>query len=388
MSLKIVYVIPGLKYSGGIIHVLEEAKEMKKRGHNITIFTPYSDLNKFPYYRELSNDFKFIHGVYPDLSYLPSIMDPFRLIRSLVSIRKMAYTLAESLDSDLDLVVGDFYWTIFGASLSRERGARCKIVLKIQGPPQEEIKNAVGSPFSFLCHKAVSKADAITTVSCGVSRSIKSYFDRESTNIGNGIRDIFFKKVELSKKEELLKKLDIKGRKIALYVGRLNRGKGIELLLKVMDRLKRYNTILLIAGDGEREYYEKMARRMGLSKYIRWLGEISSSQLPSIYQLANVFIFPSWYEGFGLPPLEAMASGLPVVLTETEGAREYAQSGDNCIMTKSGDIEGLFKGVVSILEDIDMGRKFGENGRETAKTFSWKSVADRAERFYYKLIDK
>ena len=388
MSLKITYVIPGLKYSGGIIHVLEEAKQMKNRGHNITIFSPYGDLNRFPYYNDCSKSFRFIKGVGPDISYLPSIRRPFHLINSLASIRKMAQVLSQSLDSDTDIVAADWYWTIFGASLSKERGARCKIVLKIQNPPRKKIEGACGRPFSFLCHRAVAKADAITTVSDGAALAIRDYFGRESTNIGNGVRDIFFKEVEESKKMGLLRNLDICGQKVLLYVGRLNRQKGIEILLKTMEELKKYNTILLIAGDGEKKYYEDMARRMGINRYIRWLGELSPEELPVIYQSANVFIFPSWFEGFGLPPLEAMASGLPVILTETDGAGEYAQSGINCLMAKPGDVKNIVKKTMSILEDADMGRSLGENGHKTAKRFSWTEVADRAEAVYNKLVRK
>ena len=383
MSLKITYVIPGLKYSGGIIHVMEEAKELKKKGHCITIFAPYSDLNKFPYYSELYREFKFIPGLCPDISYLSSIRHPVRLVNTLLSIRKMARELGKFIDKDTDIVVADWYWTVFGAYIARKRNnAGYKIVLKIQNPPQKEIKKAVGCVFSFLCRKAVAQADYIATVSEGAGSEIKKYFHRDSINIGNGVREIFFKNADPVKKEEFLKSLYISGQRILLYAGGLNRQKGIEVLLKVMAGLKNNNIVLLIAGDGGRRYYEKMARHLGVANLIRWLGEISPEKLPLVYQISQVFIFPSWFEGFGLPPLEAMASGIPVVLTDTEGAREYARPDINSIVAQPGDVEALSKGVLSILDDPAVAKRLTDNARRTAREFSWSEAAGRAEKLY------
>lgn len=387
MKLKIAYIIPGVKYSGGIIHVLEEAREMKKRGHEVLIFAPYRDLNRYTYYIDMHSNFRFIPGICPDLSYLPSTRHPLRLFHSLVSIRKMAYMLASFLEMDTDIVAADWYWTIFGASLSRKKGNRCKIVLKIQNPPHREIEHACGWPFSFLCRIAVSKADAIATVSDSAGRAIQDYFNRHSVNIGNGVREVFFREVQCTGDIDLLKGLDT-SRKRLLYVGRLNRQKGIDILLDVMRKLKNYNIVLIIAGDGGRRYYEALARRMELSGYILWLGEISPESLPLIYQASDIFIFPSRFEGFGLPPLEAMASGTPVVLTDTEGVREYAQPGINCIMARPGDTDGLFNGVVALLKDDGLKRRLIKNARETARRFSWTRVADKAEALYNKLIER
>lgn len=390
MKLKIAYIIPGLKYSGGIMHVLEEAREMKKKGHMVVIFSPAAEINRFSYFLDLASNFRFIPGVNSDLSYLPSLKHPGRFIFSLRSIKVMAGYLSRSLEPDINLVVGDWYWTILGALKARERNkANFKIVLKIQNPPQQELEKAVGWPFLNLCRAMVQRADALATVSAGAQKAIKDYFNCESTVVGNGIRELFFNEIDKVRKEELREQLNIGDRKGVLYAGRLNRQKGLEVLFEAMEQLKnKLKFILLMAGGGDSKYYESLAQKMGLDGYIQWLGDISPEKLPLIYQASDVFVFPSWFEGFGLPPLEAMASHVPVVLTETEGSKEYARPGINCLMVKPGDSTGLAKNIISVLEDAALGNSLGASGRKTAQEFSWKKVADRAETWYYQLIKK
>jgi glycosyltransferase involved in cell wall biosynthesis len=90
----------------------------------------------------------------------------------------------------------------------------------------------------------------------------------------------------------------------------------------------------------------------------------SQQELPTLYKQANLFLFTSWYEGFGIPPLEAMASGLPVVLTRCGGVETFATT-DNAIMVDPGDVDGLADGVIQLLTDAELRQTYGRReGRQ------------------------
>jgi len=108
----------------------------------------------------------------------------------------------------------------------------------------------------------------------------------------------------------------------------------------------------------------------------------SQQELPTLYKQADLFLFTSWYEGFGIPPLEAMASGLPVVLTRCGGIETFATT-DNAIMAEPGNVDELADGVIRLLTDAELRQSYGQKGRETAERFSRDQVGEEWERVMY-----
>jgi glycosyltransferase involved in cell wall biosynthesis len=105
-------------------------------------------------------------------------------------------------------------------------------------------------------------------------------------------------------------------------------------------------------------------------------------ELPALYRQADLFLFPSWYEGFGIPPLEAMASGLPVVMTRCGGVDTFATA-DNAIMVNPGDVTGLADGVIRLLTDEKLSQSYAQKGRETAEQFSRERVGEEWDRVIF-----
>ena len=106
----------------------------------------------------------------------------------------------------------------------------------------------------------------------------------------------------------------------------------------------------------------------------------SQVDLANIYRNADLFLFTSWYEGFGMPPLEAMASGVPVVTTDCGGVREYVHAGVNALVADPGDIRSLAAGLSFLLKNEAARKKLTEHGLETARQFNRENALSQLEK--------
>lgn len=97
----------------------------------------------------------------------------------------------------------------------------------------------------------------------------------------------------------------------------------------------------------------------------------SWDQIAALYRACHLFVASSWWEGFGRPPLEAMANGTPVVMTDSRGVREYARPEVNCLLTPIQDPPALAAAIDRVLSDPALAQRLGEAGRQTALAFTW-----------------
>lgn len=102
-------------------------------------------------------------------------------------------------------------------------------------------------------------------------------------------------------------------------------------------------------------------------------------ELPGWYQNSHLLLFTSWYEGFGLPPLEAMAAGVPVVTTRCGGVLAYVEPGVNALLAEPGDVVGLSRAVAHLLENPGTREALAARGRQAALRFAWESVVQQME---------
>ena len=103
------------------------------------------------------------------------------------------------------------------------------------------------------------------------------------------------------------------------------------------------------------------------------------AELPTLYREHDAFLFTSRYESFPLPPIEAMASGLPVITTRCGGVTTYARPGWNCAMAAPGDAAALGEALAAVLRDEAIARLLGQRGRATAERFTWDAALDALE---------
>ena len=117
-----------------------------------------------------------------------------------------------------------------------------------------------------------------------------------------------------------------------------------------------------------------------LHKYVRFLGYLPEETLAVMYRLAGVFVFPSLYEGFGLPPLEAMASGTPVVTSNVSSLPEVA--GGAALLVDPYDPVAIADGICKVLTDEGLRRDLREKGLARARQFSWEESVRRVRAIY------
>jgi glycosyltransferase involved in cell wall biosynthesis len=106
---------------------------------------------------------------------------------------------------------------------------------------------------------------------------------------------------------------------------------------------------------------------------------VNDAELVSCYNRADVFVFSSLREGFGMPPLEAMACGIPVVTTDCGGVLDYAEDGVNCLIVPVGNPQAMARAVHLVLADESLARRLSEAGIETARRYTWEAMVDKME---------
>jgi glycosyltransferase involved in cell wall biosynthesis len=139
---------------------------------------------------------------------------------------------------------------------------------------------------------------------------------------------------------------------------------------------------LLIIGDQISKYprLRRAVDKYKLHKHVRFLGFVPDDTLAALYRLATVFVFPSLYEGFGLPPLEAMASGTPVVTSNTSSLPEVV--GDAAVLVDPYSSASIADGMQQVLGDDTLRKAMSARGRARAREFSWESSVGRIRDIY------
>jgi len=177
-----------------------------------------------------------------------------------------------------------------------------------------------------------------------------------------------------------LASLDLR-RPYALYLGTNKPHKNLPRLVEAWARVMRewpeanHRPVLVIAGPEDPRYPEARERAdaLGLGQAVRWLGPVAEEALPALYAGADLFVFPSLYEGFGLPVLEAMACGTPVACAHTPALRELVD--DNAALFDPLDVEEMAQVIGDLLRDAAARRALAERGAERATAFTWERTA-------------
>jgi glycosyltransferase involved in cell wall biosynthesis len=176
-----------------------------------------------------------------------------------------------------------------------------------------------------------------------------------------------------------------------LHVGSEAPRKNLSTLLEALALLRQRGMatrLIRAGGPGHpryRAHFLKQTARLDLDERLTVVGEVPDSDLPLLYSAADVFVLPSHVEGFGLPLLEAMACGVPVVCSDAGALPEVA--GDAALLVRPDHARGLADAIATVLEDAGLRDRLVQRGLLRCRQFTWAQTADQTAGVYERLME-
>ena len=240
--------------------------------------------------------------------------------------------------------------------------------------------------------RSIKRADHIITISNSAKAELINVLGVNAENIdiiSPGVDyDVFNARINDEMKSKTKQKYDLPDEYI-LYLGTLEPRKNISSLIKAFIKLKKEKKIsekLVIAGKKGWNYENiyKIIYENNFKDEIIFTGYVDESDKPAIYQLSKLFVFPSLYEGFGIPVLESMASGVPVIVSNTSSLPEVV--GDAGILVDPQKVEDIEAAIYKVLTNEKLRTELIEKGLEQSKKFTWETSAGKLYEIYDKVV--
>jgi len=238
----------------------------------------------------------------------------------------------------------------------------------------------------------IKKAKQIITISQFSKSEIIKYLDYPEERIhiiSDAVVHEFYKP---NRDRTILKKFKISDNdKVVLYVGSETPRMNLDFLLKSLSKLKKIfpNFKLIKIGEpqsfGARNHFLNSIIEMGLEENVIFVGYVAEEELPKWYNASDLLVYPCLYAGFGLPPLEAMACGTPVITSNTTSLPEVV--GDAGIMVDPDDEEAMTKSIYKVLTDQDLTDDLIKKGLKRSKLFNWEESAKNTLKVYNLVSD-
>lgn len=239
-------------------------------------------------------------------------------------------------------------------------------------------------PFTY------KKADHIIAVSEHTKRDLVRILNIHPSKItviylAAGIK---IKDIQKEQIRKIKKKYQITGQYL-LHVGTLNPRKNLEFLVKVFAKIiKQFPKLQLVIAGKKGWYYEdlfELVKRLSLDNKVLFTDYVSDQDMPYLYAGSEIFVFPSLYEGFGLPTLEAMQSGAPVISSNTSSMPEIV--GGAGILLSPADEDQWVAKIILLMQNRMLRQKLIYQGKIQANKFSWRKTALQTVRVYEKVFD-
>lgn len=239
-------------------------------------------------------------------------------------------------------------------------------------------------------HHTVRNADYIITISESSKKDIIKYLGIDESKIEviyPGVDETYKKLLSNDQIVAVKNKYSINGKYI-LYLGTLEPRKNIETIIRAYDCFKKANkeNIKLVLAGKKGWLYDsifKLIEEFGLEEDVIFTDYIDDKDKAPLYQGAEMFLFPSLYEGFGIPIIEAMASRTPVITSNSSSLPEA--SGDAAIITDPLDYKEIARSIELILNDSELREKMINDGIKQADKFNWDISAEKLKNIYYDL---
>lgn len=363
-------------FGGSGVVATELGKALAKKGHQVHFIT-YSQPVRLPSFTENT----FYHEVsvsdYPLFDY-----QPYELV---LSSRLVDVVVNEKLDLlHVHYAIPHASAAYMAQQILATKGIRLPFITTLHGTDI----TLVGRDASFepVITFAINKSDAVTAVSQDLKADTYKYFkvNREIEVIPNFICLEDYGQFSPSCQRKLFAP---EGERIMVHVSNFRKVKRVEDVLRVFDIVrKKIPTKLILVGDGpERSNIEKLCRELKTCDDIVSLGKV---QNPSeVLSIADLFILPSETESFGLAALEAMASHVPVISSNTGGLPEVNINGVTGFTSNVGDVEDMAKNAYTILSTDESLQRFREAAYKKAQEFDIRKILPMYESLYQRVLE-
>ncbi len=238
--------------------------------------------------------------------------------------------------------------------------------------------------YRITLSRAVARASHILTVSQFTAFDIQKYFgyDPKKISVTYEAVDTFPKPA--SNDQEVLRHLAVPGRYL-LYVGNAYPHKNLEALVHLLQLLPQKYADLHVVIVGRPDYFltrlQQLVASTHLQERVHFPGYVTDAELGSLYRNAHAYIFPSLYEGFGLPPLEAMAQGTPVISSNASCMPEIL--GDAALYFNPKDTRGMLAALERLDVEPNLRPQLVDKGRQRVAQYSWKNLAATTLQVYH-----
>ena len=238
-----------------------------------------------------------------------------------------------------------------------------------------------------MIRRALKRADRIITVSYNSKRDLVDYFSVTPSRIEviyNGVSALFSGEIAEEARRRAAAAYGLPARYL-LFLGGEKPHKNVQNVVRAFAEARRLQPLphaLVLAGPlpANPARLEALIAALDLERSIVRTGVVPDADLPALYSGAEVFLYPTLYEGFGLPVIEAMACGVPVLTSSTSALQEIA--GGYAYLADPMDVEAIARGIVTLTTDEKIRSDFRELGKKRSLDFSWDKAADRTLEVY------
>ena len=287
-------------------------------------------------------------------------------------IHSTAYMVPELLNAKLVVTIHDLSFLLFPDLHTEENR---KLLM-------QNLIYVNSRPAMVICDSEQTKIDLIKFFHVPEERIEVIYL---------GVDHIFSGPVVEENRQKVLEKYKIDGLDYLLSVSSIEPRKNFERIINVFSEIikkEEFSNMYLVCAGGagwKNEKIYELVKKNKVEEKVKFLGFVDEKDLPSVYSGARLFLYPSLYEGFGLPVLEAMSSKVPVITSNISSLPEVA--GDAAVMINPYNEKDIYNAVINVLNNENLRKQLVEEGTQRANLFTWESTAQKTLEVYCKVFE-
>lgn len=383
----------GAKDTGGMsVYIRELAREMGKKGHTIDIFTRVHNPAD-PRVEVLAEGVRLIHLKAGKEARIQKMDVYFSLPEFTFNLENFWERSGFHYD-----IVYSHYWmsALVGKYLRQTR----KIPYVAMYHTLGAVKNAIGIGEGEPALRIASERDTVNDCRRIIvatekeKEDLERYYGADPEKVGVvpcGVNMELFRPMD---KASARRKLGLRDQKTLLFVGRIDPLKGIDKLIKTIPLLKNQGSfkLVVVGGDensrAELEGLQKLSGELDIRESVDFRGLVKQEHLPYFYSAADICVVPSYYESFGMVPLEALACGTPVVATDVGDLKHIIKQGETGYIVTDNSPGKLAEGIVSVLSRPCVDMESILSIRASVSRWDWANIAEEVTGEMQTALDK